>query len=103
MADGTTWLPTDLEQRLLDPVDGPAIRQAFADAKESHDIDELHPLERWRFVIGCFDQLGGAPADPCCCCSRSTPAGAQRMATTDAQWRRAVVATVKGYPGWVPA
>ena len=102
MADTTTWLPADLEQRLLDPLDGPGIREAFAAAMQSHDLEEIHPLEQWRFVIGCFDHLGGSPADPCCCCSRSTAAGAQRLATTDAQWRRAVISTVKRYPGWVP-
>lgn len=103
MADGTTWLPADLERRLLDPADGPGIREAFASAQQSHDLQELHPLEQWRFVIACIDSLGGPPADPCCCCSRSTPAGAQRLATTDAQWRRAVIRTVKDHPDWVPA
>ena len=102
MADFTSWLPADLEQCLLDPTDGPAIREAYGIAKQSHDLDELHPFEQWRFVVNCFDRLNGPPVDPCCCCSRSTPEGAQKVATTSAEWRRAVVATVKRYPDWFP-
>ena len=102
MTETTSWLPADLEQRLLDPTDGPSIREAYGIARRSHDLYELHPFEQWRFVVDCFDRLGGAPADPCCCCSRSTTEGAQRMATTNAQWRKAVVATVRNYAGWMP-
>ena len=103
MSDLSSWLPADLEQRLLDPTDGPAILEAYAVARRRHDRDELHPLKQWRFVVNWFDRLTGPPADPCCCCSRSTPEGAQKLATTEAQWLRAVVATVRNYPGWTAA
>ena len=72
MTDLNSWLPADLEQRLLDPTDGPAILEAYAVARRRHDRDELHPLKQWRFVVNWFDRLTGPPADPCCCCSRST-------------------------------
>ena len=103
MPDLSSWMPADLEQRLLDPTDGPAMREAWNIAKRSHDLGELHPWEAWRFVIECVDRLNGPPPDPCCCCSRSTTEGAQKMAAKDVAWRRAVKATVKHYPGWVPA
>ena len=72
MTDLNSWLPADLEQRLLDPTDGPAILEAYAVARRRHDRDELHPLKQWRFVVNWFDRLTGPPADPCCCSSRST-------------------------------
>ena len=103
MSDLSSWLPADLEQRLLDPTDGPAIREAYGVARRSHDLGELHPFEQWRFVLNCFDRLKAPPTDPCCCCSRSTLEGAQKLATTEAQWLRAVVATVRNYPGWTAA
>ena len=103
MPDHTAdWLPADLERRLLDPEEGPAIRELFAIAKTSREhLMELHPYEQWRFVIGCFDALQGPPADPCCCCSRSTVEGRNRLNTTEAQWLKAVKATVRNHPDWV--
>ena len=103
MPDHTAdWLPADLERRLLDPEEGPAIRELFAIAKTSREhLMELHPHEQWRFVIGCFDAFQGPPADPCCCCSRSTVEGRNRLNTTEAQWLKAVKATVRNHPDWV--
>ena len=102
MNDPSSWLPADLEERLLGE-NGADIRQAYADAlRGQHPLEELHPIERWRFVVACWDRTGGPPADPCCCCSRKTPEGVERMSITDAEWRRAVVRTVRDHPDWTP-
>ena len=56
MNDLNAWLPPDLEARLLDETTGPDIRQAYADALLGHPLEELHPFERWRFVVRCYDR-----------------------------------------------
>ena len=85
MNDLSSWLPADLEQRLLVPMNAPVFVRRIRLSK-----GDLSTIALTVWVVHQPNRV--APA-----------AGQCQVATTDAEWRPAVVAIGRNHPGRTPA
>ena len=93
---GLDWMPEDTESALCSDL-GPAIRENFEFAEVIRPLDELHPWEAWRFVLGLTKEFGRV-IDPCCCYASSTMQGAFEVMEANDRWTEAVKASARLYP-----